>query len=141
MAEVSYRVFTGSTAGDRIEGTADGDLEFGAPGADTLVGADGDDLLHGGDGNDALYGDQGADTLNGGVGADLFVFGRDSDDDRIADLSFADGDRVLLLDGVSVLSIGMTSSGDTTVALSNGGSVTLAGVRPWELVADWLTSG
>lgn len=97
MADVSYRVFTGSTAGDRIEGTADGDLELGAPGADTLIGGYDNDLLQG--------------------------------DDRIADLSFADGDRALLLDGVSVRSIGMTSSGDTTVALSNGGSVTLADVR------------
>lgn len=68
-----------------------------------LSGYGGDDKLFGGKHGDLLIGGAGDDVLTGGAGADQFRFfgneiaGR-SDTDRIQDLNFGEGDRVVFLD-------------------------------------------
>lgn len=60
-----------TTGNDTYTGTVAGDLVQGLAGNDTISGAAGNDYLDGGDGADALNGDAGDDTLSGGTGNDI----------------------------------------------------------------------
>ncbi|WPY97051.1 calcium-binding protein (plasmid) [Limimaricola variabilis] len=92
---------------DWLGGGSGNDRLYGGKGRDDLNGGKGHDRLHGGTGRDDLDGGKGRDRLDGGAhddrlhggaGADVFVFngGRD----RIDDFSPAQGDRLLLDDGL-----------------------------------------
>lgn len=81
---------TGGSGVNTLEGHA---------GANVLYGMGGDDILKGMDGADILVGGAGIDELHGGAGADTFDFDAgDINQDRIIDLSFADGDIIDLTD-------------------------------------------
>ena len=66
--------YTGTVAGDFVQGLAGNDTLSGAAGNDYLDGGDGTDTLNGDAGDDTLSGGAGNDLLNGGVGADTAEF-------------------------------------------------------------------
>ena len=113
LASASSTVIAGTTANNNpltapaagavLVGYAGNDTLNGAAGNDTLLGGDGTDTLSGGAGNDVLVGGYGNDTLTGGAGADQFVFNSvgafvatNLGNDRIADFSTAQGDKIVL---------------------------------------------
>lgn len=110
------------------------DKLFGGWGNDKLWGGAGDDCLVGGWGNDLLVGGSGNNTLWGGAGCDTFAFGWQSKGcDVVKD--FEKGfDKIKLMDGITVLSMDYSKAG-TTLHLSSGGDVLLAGVK----INDWHT--
>ncbi|MBL8556278.1 MAG: right-handed parallel beta-helix repeat-containing protein [Phenylobacterium sp.] len=133
---------------DRLSGDAGDDLVYGNLGNDTCEGGSGDDtlrggqqddLLFGGAGDDYLSGDRGSDTLTGGAGADTFHAFGEAGLERIADFSFAEGDR-LVLDFGTTYSLAQ-SGADTIVSLGGGGQVVLAGVALSSLGAGWIAVG
>ncbi|TFI56741.1 tandem-95 repeat protein, partial [Sphingomonas parva] len=65
--------------------TSGNDVLYGSEGADLLDGSAGDDLLRGLGGDDQLNGAGGVDRLEGGAGSDVYLFGRGSGQDVIAD--------------------------------------------------------
>ncbi|WP_334407672.1 Ig-like domain-containing protein [Bradyrhizobium sp. AZCC 2289] len=84
-----------------VKGTPKNDNLYAYPTGSTYFTAEaGDDILHGGPGNDWLNAGPGNDQIWGGAGADLFlIYGSDvgkSDTDRINDLNFAEGDKIVL---------------------------------------------
>jgi Ca2+-binding RTX toxin-like protein len=96
----SYR---GGTQGDN-----DIRADYGNTDGTNLNGNGGDDILRGGNHNDLLTGGQGNDEMFGGKGADVFrFFGLQADfislggqpsgseTDKIRDLNFGEGDRLL----------------------------------------------
>jgi hypothetical protein len=95
----------GTTANDKLSGSAD---------ADRLYGLDGDDVLQGGANNDFLLGGHGADKLTGGSGSDYFVFQSVEDSYRTADQSHTDliTDFNQGYDSLSVSALGYTDIGD-----------------------------
>ena len=89
----------GGFGDDDVSGDDGNDRLFGGRGDDMLDGGAGDDRLSGGRGDDTLEGGSGDDRLSGGSGADRFFFdpsNANEGDDRITDLSLADGDTVVL---------------------------------------------
>ena len=70
---------SGSSAADRMAGTADNDMMHGRGGGDVLRGLDGDDTLDGGGGRDRLIGNGGNDRLDGGGGRDKLKGGGGDD--------------------------------------------------------------
>lgn len=92
------QILTGGGADDLLVGRGGDDALIGGAGRDTLRGDNGADLLIGGADRDTLFGGKGEDVLFGGEGADLFRFeARDmGGTDRLADLSFDEGDGVYL---------------------------------------------
>ncbi len=87
-------VISGTSGADDLRVAPDGD-------GTTLAAGAGNDILRGGKFNDVLIGGSGDDQMFGGAGADRFVFsGREiegaSDRDRIYDLTFDDGDTIVL---------------------------------------------
>ncbi|WP_165769660.1 putative Ig domain-containing protein [Arboricoccus pini] len=101
----------GHAGNDLINGGGDADDLYGGAGNDTLRGDAGADRLFGQGGDDTLAGGGGGfDLLTGGAGADTFIFrGKESTGPvesvegflvvqhaRIADLDFAEGDRLQL---------------------------------------------
>jgi Ca2+-binding RTX toxin-like protein len=87
---------------DRIETNGGNDYVEADTGADTVFGGDGNDTLLGGADNDQLAGEGGDDDLIGGAGNDVLSGGEGADileggtgDDYYADVSVADGDRVI----------------------------------------------
>jgi Ca2+-binding RTX toxin-like protein len=90
-----------------------------------LSGGGGDDMLTGGKHADFLVGGGGNDLLVGGLGADQFrFFGTQiegsSDVDRIQDLNFAEGDKLVFG------SFGAKTFVDAAGGYSNGTAATLA---------------
>ena len=75
----------GGAGADLLVGGEGDDALFGGGGRDELRGKGGNDELKGGDGADRLIGGGGDDALTGGGGRDVFVFGRASGDDVVAD--------------------------------------------------------
>jgi len=91
----------GTNLDDMILGGNKSDLLFGNKGNDYLDGGSGNDILFGGAGDDWLIGGGGDDLLIGGCGADQFRFdGRQvsgcRDTDIVADLNFAQGDKLVV---------------------------------------------
>ena len=86
-------IINGTNKADVLKGTSGVDHIFGGNGKDVLCGGDGDDLLNGGNGND---------YLTGAAGADIFAFGKGGGKDVITDFNKDEGDRLQLLDGMTV---------------------------------------
>ena len=136
----------GGEDGDTIYGEDGKDTLYGEAGSDELHGGYGDDTLDGGAGDDVLYGDYGDDILFGGAGADYldggdgintliggagddefranigvdsFLFERKAfGDDHIERFNGADGDRIVLDEGVAY-SLGInTATGTPTTVLT-----------------------
>jgi Ca2+-binding RTX toxin-like protein len=94
------------TAGDDVLDITKQDVTFnnfqGNPAKvnEFIRGEAGDDTITGSSGNDTLIGGTGSDTLTGGSGADMFSFAQgQAGDNRITDLDFSDGDK-LVFDGL-----------------------------------------
>ncbi len=119
----------GGNADDLIFGDPGRDQMFGGLGNDTLWGGAGADLLRGGQGNNAYFGDTGADTveLNRATGQDI-----------MSDFNAAEGDRIRLLDGLTLVRIDADSQGDAILRLSNGGALTLWDVKAAAFDRGWL---
>jgi Ca2+-binding RTX toxin-like protein len=99
-----------------------------------LLGTDGADQLIGGNNDDVLVGRGGNDTLFGGDGQDIFGFGSGFGEDTIQDFSVSEDIlRMTSLgigsyeDLVSLADVAVTGN-DTSIAFSDGSSVTLIGV-------------
>jgi Ca2+-binding RTX toxin-like protein len=120
----------GGQGADLILGNEANDTIYGNEANDTIFGGAGDDLIIGGQGNDILYGNEGNDTIFGNEGADRFIFAAGSGNDKIADFSFADGDR-LDLQGQSYTT-GTGAGGDVLLTLSGGGTILLSGVNTFQ---------
>jgi Ca2+-binding RTX toxin-like protein len=106
-------ILNGGAGNDVLDGGIDGDILNGSDGHDILWGRSGQDTLVGEAGNDRLIGGQGSDLLVGGLGADKFVFDADSfvGLDTVADLSFAQGDKLTLsglLEGYNAVTSAIT---------------------------------
>ena len=125
----------GDDGNDLVFGDAGNDTLQGGGGDDTLMGGDGNDMLTGGAGNDILSGGAGADTLIGGAGADIFHAGGGRGSNRVLDFNYAEGDRVVVdvgaTGGVAVV------GSDIVITLDSGAVMTLVGVNPATLGADW----
>jgi len=126
--------------GSTFEGDDNANILTGTDNAEFLLGRGGDDILFGGGGDDLLIGGYGNDIMDGGAGKDTFVFSlaANSGNDTINNfeagtdkLSFID---ILDTDGSGTFSLNdvinnvSDSGGNVTVALTNGGSITLAGL-------------
>lgn len=114
----------GTPGDDDIKALSDGSRVFGGTGNDILRGNKGDDFLIGGAGDD---------QMTGGAGADQFrFFGDDidgpSDTDRIYDLNFDQGDK-LVFDN-----FGDIFSDADGVNAYDGGDAAI--IRSWEGLAN-----
>ena len=133
--------YSGFTDAQLVYGNFQDDVITGGEGADRLFGGQGNDVVRGGGGGDALYGNLGDDVLTGGAGADRFVIanlimGVNSGADRITDFDAGEGDRIAL-NGQTYTAQGDTN-GNTVLALSGGGTVTLDGVMAGSVQASWF---
>lgn len=92
-------ILKGTQRSDELSGGRGDDTLLGRAGADELRGLGGDDVLRGDKGRDVLLGGAGDDRLEGGHDGDWFVFvGSDisgPETDRVQDLSFRHGDRLV----------------------------------------------
>lgn len=122
----------GGKGRDTLKGGQGDDDLLGGKGRDILRGGAGDDVLAGGRfhdrligaaGDDVLFGGIGRDIMTGGKGADLFVFGRNSGNDRITD--FTSGvDQMRFLNGAEdITDLKFIDRGENTLIRFAGGSV------------------
>ncbi|MEQ8331625.1 calcium-binding protein [Nisaea sp.] len=121
---------SGGENDDVLFGGQDDDVVYGNSGNDSLDGNLGDDSLLGGDGNDLIAGGSGNDTLVGGDGADSFVFAFGGGSDRVEDYQ-SGSDSLLFEDGLTYTAT--ETGGNTVLALSDGGTVTLIGISKAQL--------
>jgi len=85
-----------------VAGSSANDSLMGGAGNDVLNGGAGNDTLQGGAGNDTLDGGAGSDSLQGGAGNDIYLFGRGSGQDVVADYDMTAGnlDKIQIASGV-----------------------------------------
>lgn len=102
------------------------DVVYGNAGDDNISGEGGNDTIFAGFGNDVINSGPGNDVLSGNAGGDVFVFQVNSGADTILDYSFADGDRIRLID--QTYGVSQSTVGQTVLNLSGGGNVTLSGI-------------
>ncbi len=114
-----------------------GDLVEGGPGNDILAGDGKGKAIFGGGGDDTLIGVSGNNVLSGGAGADRFVVGPKEGSDFILDFNGQQGDR-LVIDPSLTFTVQPGSGAFTLIRLSNGGVLTLVGVRPAEFRTAWI---
>ena len=126
----------GDAAFDIVYGNLGADTVNGGAGSDWVRGGQGDDSVQGGAGDDWVWGDRGNDTISGGAGADLFYSSAGAGIDRIADFSFAEGDR-LKLEGAPSRSVSQVGA-DVVVDMGNGDQVILVGVSLASLGSGWI---
>lgn len=133
-------VLTGST-----EGTPVVTFEFqGLSGNDTLRSSAGNDTLDGGPGEDVLVANGGNDDLTGGPDSDRdeFAFGPNDGNDIIND--FTADDQIVLLGGSADAIAGLLDDigqSDAGAIVKYGSTnITLVGVDPSEVSADWFTT-
>lgn len=137
MGAAGQDTLSGHAGANTLWGGGGADQLFGLAGADRLLGGGGADRLAAGSGDDWLDGGAGNDWLLGGAGADRFVFSAGAD--RIADLSWAEGDHLLLslaalpqLRGLTPTTIverwGVDLGAEVRLDLGAAGQVTLAGM-------------
>lgn len=120
----------GGYGDDRLDGGAGEDMLYGDAGDDFLFGGGGDDYLDGGEGENTLIGGGGDDTYRANIGIDMFLFGKtEFGDDHIEKFNGADGDRIVLDEGVAyALGINTATGTPTTVlTLSDADSGALLG--------------
>mgnify|MGYP005843988307 CR=1 FL=1 len=130
----------GGPGRDTLEGGGAHDRLEGAAGDDRLWGGTGNDTLDGGAGDDRLQGGPGHDRLTGGPGADLFVFGPADGRDRVTD--FEPGTDRLRFVGLSdPAEIEVTGRGGEAVLVFGETVVTLEGIAPEAVSADWFALG
>jgi len=93
-------ILNGTAGDDILAGKSGWDSIFGNGGNDVLKGGGGRDTIEGGAGDDFIQGGKDRDIMLGGEGADTFYF--DWKDlsggvklDRIDDLNFDEGDRII----------------------------------------------
>ena len=140
-------LIVGLDGNDSISGAAQGDIILGDLGNDFLQGEDGDDFLQGGKGadellgglgNDTLDGEEGSDLLYGNEGADIFIVGRNSGEDTLAD--FETGiDKIVLLDGVDFANLSLidnVSLGGTTVSYEDEILANILAIAPEQLTVE-----
>ena len=137
-------LLSGSIGDDNLDGGGDNDL---------LVGDAGNDTLNGGGGIDVLYGFADNDVLNGGAGLDGLYGGAGSDDFRYATTGvnqeylwdFVGGagasDRLVFSTTVfaneaAVRAAATFASGNTTITMTDGGTIIIVGVNIANLVSD-----
>ncbi|WP_225981513.1 calcium-binding protein [Paracidovorax avenae] len=126
VAELSNRALTGTPGDDTLYGTR---------AADVLLGGTGNDTLYGGAGDDTLEGGAGQDLLVGGPGNDTYLFGRDSQADRIVDEDSTPGN-------VDVLSVGPGVATDQLWFRREGNDleVSIIGTEDRATIANWYAS-
>jgi len=109
----------GGYGDDLLEGGAGDDELKGDYGDDVLSGGAGDDYLDGGEGYNTLIGGAGDDTLRANIGVDSFLFAKAAfGDDHIEKFNGADGDRIVLDEGIEY-SLGInTATGTPTTVLT-----------------------
>jgi Ca2+-binding RTX toxin-like protein len=138
--------YNGGNGNDTIQGdqhvVGDADTINGGNGNDNLSGGAGADVLSGDKGNDVLNGGAGNDVLTGGLGNDTFQFGSATGTDKVTDFKVGN-DHIQLLNGLTlantsgvVSDVNADGKNDTTLTLSDGGTVQVLGVSN---VADWST--
>lgn len=145
-----------NTAHDTIDGRNGDDVVNALAGNDKLFGNNGNDQLHGGDGNDTcdggrgddlISGGRGNDHMTGGLGADTFEFRLvngaivNTGNDRILDFKVGTDDirlgaGIIITAMNDVVDLDGDGNLDTTLTLSNGGSVQVMGVSHLSL-SDW----
>ncbi|MCG5240373.1 calcium-binding protein [Azospirillum doebereinerae] len=128
---------TGNGLGNVLTGNGSANYLSGMAGADRLFGGAGNDTLDGGTGADTLIGGIGNDLLIGGAGADRFVATAGGGADVIQDFSFAQGDRIMLTDGLTYR-VSSDIQGNALVSFNDGGSMTLSGVAANQVKTSWF---
>lgn len=88
---------------DIVRGTVGDDTLSANSQGSQVRGGPGNDVIRGGKGDDFILGGAGDDILSGGKGADQFRFsgvdmGGGTDTDRIVDLNFGEGDKIVFND-------------------------------------------
>ena len=147
FADGDTRIPNNYTGSDLVSGGTGHDTIVGGTGADTLRGDDGNDVLWGGDGwnlldggvgddrlvggaqGDRMIGGWGFDQLTGGTGPDSFVFGVNTNTDRITDFNLADNDRLVLDDALWTSTSGTLTQAqvaDQFASIGDSGFVELA---------------
>jgi Ca2+-binding RTX toxin-like protein len=126
---------TGNAGENVLKGKSGDDVLKGKGGDDRLYGGSGEDKLHGGSGDDRLDGGSGNDTLYGNSGQDVFVFGKGSGWDTVADFrSGQDKVDVSNLSGVkSTSDLNMSQVGEDAVILHGSDILVLKGVQASDL--------
>lgn len=157
---MAYNQINGTAGNEIINGTDADDLILAAGGNDTADGGAGNDQLMGGLGNDRLIGaagddlligGNGFDTLTGNSGADQFRFaGYDivgarlpipyHETDTIADLSFAEGDVIVLHSHAAGTFRGTDVNGQLDIVSTTGGPGSGANIRNWAGLVDLVRS-
>ena len=119
-------VILGNNLDNELRGNLGNDLLMGNPGADTIFG---------GGGADRLFGGEGDDTLTGGADNDFFyVFAGDGDDIITDFTAGVETEDVIWLvdpgitDFATLLANATDDDTDTTITLSDGGTLVLQGV-------------
>ena len=74
----------------------------GDDGDDILWGSAADEIINGGSGNDTLFGGAGINMLTGGVGADVFQLTWSSQETKITDFNFTEGDKLALYNSTGI---------------------------------------
>lgn len=129
----------GDNGFDIVYGNLGNDTIYGDNGDDWVRGGQGDDQVFGGDGKDWLWGDRGNDTVTGGAGADVFHTFIGAGSDRVTDLNYGEGDRVVI-DGGATYALAQVGA-DVVVTLAENTTMTLVGVTLSSLPNDWISVG
>jgi Ca2+-binding RTX toxin-like protein len=126
---------TGNAGENVLKGKAGDDVLKGKGGDDRLHGGSGHDKLHGGSGDDRLDGGSGNDKLYGNEGQDVFVFGKGSGWDTVADFrSGQDKVDVSNLSGVkSTSDLNLSQVGEDAVIWHGSDILVLKGVQASDL--------
>jgi Ca2+-binding RTX toxin-like protein len=138
-------VIRGTDGGNRINGTTSDDIILGMGGNDRLdgksgndylVGGMGNDELRGGNGDDVLIGNEGNDTYFGGGGRDRMVFvGGGTDTVTAFELTNDTLDfQGAFADAAEFTAAASFRRGATVIQVPGGGTVTLQGRKPGDLV-------
>ncbi|WP_051341094.1 S8 family serine peptidase [Azospirillum halopraeferens] len=123
------------TISSRIDGKA---VLIGTGGGviENAYGGDGNDIIIGNAADNVLAGGRGADTLTGGAGADRFVLNRFTDTDVVTDFNAAEGDRILVADGLSWTVI--DAGRGALIDAGSGNALLLLGVPASGVRDDWF---
>lgn len=143
FGDIGNDTMFGGKDSDDIRGNQGDDQLFGDNGSDTLFGGKGNDILSGGDGADQVSGDLGDDALIGGDGADIFIFNDNTGSDIINDFDTSIDTIQITTDvfasSQAVLNALTFDSGNATLSLGNGATITLLGVSSGVLSVDDFT--
>lgn len=130
---------SGGSGDDVLSGGKGDDVLSGGSGDDVLKGGSGDDVLKGGSGDDVLVGGSGDDRLTGGSGDDTFQFAGHFGEDTVTDLRAGDTIDLTAFSGITDVSqLTITQVGNDTLITvpgSGGGSITVKGLTPAEVVS------